>query len=149
MSEHRDGIPIGPVEMQKKARRRGAVRIIARDPFGAGEASDPFIEHLDSALRKIARNEAAAARRAWASSRPQSPSRGEVIELRRRLPWTPRLAEVAAPEHLRWIELLLSDEERRRLASLDHMVGIGDATDRFGLSPATLRRARAFSRTSR
>jgi 1-acyl-sn-glycerol-3-phosphate acyltransferase len=48
---------------------------------------------------------------------------------------------MAIPHDLRLLERLLPDEDRRRLAVLGHLVEKGRSFDRFGLSPAVLRRA--------
>jgi len=53
---------------------------------------------------------------------------------------TPTLAEIELPERLGWVERLLTRQDRRRLAALETMVEGESGYDRFGLSPAVLRR---------
>ena len=58
-----------------------------------------------------------------------------------RRPWatTPRVAEVELPEPAGWLERLLSDADRRRLAALDHLVDGEAPYDRYGFSPDAAR----------
>lgn len=53
----------------------------------------------------------------------------------------PRLAEVEVPLSAGWIDRLLGDDERRRLEALASLVPADVPYDRFGFSPAALRRA--------
>jgi 1-acyl-sn-glycerol-3-phosphate acyltransferase len=72
--------------------------------------------------------------------------RHPAISVRERTPpkardWidVPELAEVELPDRTSWVDRLLSDDERRRIASIAHLAG-GDAPyDRFGLSADVVR----------
>lgn len=69
------------------------------------------------------------------TARPRRPQR-----LRARTTRTPALrdVELGAPED--WLDRVLDDEHRRRLLALMHFASADAGYDRYGLSPATLRR---------
>jgi 1-acyl-sn-glycerol-3-phosphate acyltransferase len=123
---------------------------LGRDPFAEVVEIDPFLERLDSArtrgrlpgsgaapspLRPLPVPEPDAARgeprRQWTS----------VALPRRRRARTPALAEIEVPEPRGWIDRLIGEDERRRLAALSHLVEGELPFDRYGFSPETARLA--------
>lgn len=62
----------------------------------------------------------------------------------RPMPAMPALSEVEVPAPEGWAERLLEPDVRRRLAALSHLVDGEEACDRYGLSPAAVRRSFPF-----
>jgi 1-acyl-sn-glycerol-3-phosphate acyltransferase len=126
---------------------RGPLTALGSDPFEAPEeAEEPFSEGLArlearSLSRSILRSAPPAAARPRV--RPHRPSREPA--LRQRV-WatTPRIAEVEFAEQSSFLERLLPENERRRLAALGHLVDGEAPYDRFGFSPSALRTAFPF-----
>lgn len=137
-----DGVPED--ELVLPAQERIA---LGSDPFETVEEPDPFFDRLDGLrarlLRTIDAAETAAPMRK--PSAPAEPASGAgVLRLRRPGTSMPALAEIDLPEANGLLERWLGESERRRLAALDHLVE-GDAPfDRFGFSPAAVRRAFPF-----
>ena len=99
---------------------------------------DPFLDGL-VLLRQT--NAVPTQRKPRAGS-PRHPA----IAIRERTPpkareWidVPELADVELPDRTSWVDRLLSDEERRRIASIAHLAGGDAAYDRFGLSADVVR----------
>lgn len=132
---------------------------LGSDPFEREPETDPFLERLDRLVRGIAPvsvlGPEAGAAPADAAVRPAEPapdsepeavarpaasSRGARAAARRRQ-WasTPRVAEVELPEAAGWIDRLLGEGDRRRLAALGHLVDGEAPYDRYGFSPDTTR----------
>lgn len=108
-----------------------AVRTLSRDPFGRQPGHDALLAGLESPLSPKGRN------RTVAPCHGRGEGERPLTSHRLR---TPRLSKVDLPEDSRRAERLLHEEDRRRLAALSHMVGRGNEFDRFGFSPAALRR---------
>ncbi len=128
---------------------------LGRDPFAEIVAIDPFLERLDG-MRTLGRGAALAAvpnpaparptlGRNPSAARPESARQWTTLPLtRRRRARPPALSEVELPEASGWIDRLTGPEERRRLATLAHLVEGEMPFDRFGFSPETTRRAFPF-----
>jgi 1-acyl-sn-glycerol-3-phosphate acyltransferase len=101
---------------------------LGHDPFGEQVEIDPFLQRLD----QLGRAPAAPRRRpARAGDAPRPapappPPRRAV---------TPSLQEIELPRARGWVERLLGEDERRRLAALTHLVQGEVPYDRFGFSP--------------
>jgi 1-acyl-sn-glycerol-3-phosphate acyltransferase len=130
----------------------GSEPALGRDPFDDVVEVDPFVERLE-ALRTPGRAALfpapgpARARpaRAPGAGRPEAPKQWTTVPLaRRRRARTPALAEVELPEARGWLDRLVGEDERRRLAALAHLVEGELPFDRFGFSPETTRRAFPF-----
>jgi 1-acyl-sn-glycerol-3-phosphate acyltransferase len=117
---------------------------LGRDPFAEDPASDPFVERLE-ARRRPAPGEAPL-RPAPEAPRPAPLGAGEAPtpSLRRRRAVVPSLAEIEAPDPRGFLDRLLGEDERRRLAALAHLVEGETPYDRFGFSPSTSRAAFPF-----
>ena len=132
---------------------------LGSDPFEALESDpDPFLEALDL-MGPGSRVPLAATPLAWErpASRPDStpstwPGSTDSVDsagsagsptpfLRRRWAPTPALEEIEIPDSSGLIDRLLSEDDRRRLAALSHLVENEALYDRYGLSPDVLRRA--------
>lgn len=141
---------------------------LGSDPFEALESDpDPFLEALEL-MGQGSRVRLAATPLAWErpASRPDSAawagpgstdgarsadSAGSADSadsrssptpfLRRRWAPTPALEEIDMPDSSGLIDRLLSEDDRRRLAALSHLVENEALYDRYGLSPDVLRRA--------
>ncbi|MEE8165334.1 MAG: lysophospholipid acyltransferase family protein [Myxococcota bacterium] len=119
------------------ARRRKPA--LGSDPFAQGEdGPDPFLEHLALLQRtdgiptfQTARNESPQHSAITARERTRLKER-EWIEV-------PELSEIELPDRTSWVDRLLSDEERRRIASITTLAGGDAAYDRFGLSVDVVR----------
>jgi 1-acyl-sn-glycerol-3-phosphate acyltransferase len=123
---------------------------LGRDPFAEVVEIDPFLERLDSARTRERSRGSGPAR----SPGPPKPvretdvARGEprrqwtsVALPRRRRARTPALAEVELPEPSGWIDRVLSEDERRRVVALSHLVEGELPYDRYGFSPDSARLA--------
>ena len=112
---------------------------LGRDPFDEPEGIDPFLERLE---RRGAPAPALERPRPLPSARPAA--EGPVAPpspLRRRPPAAvPTVSEIELPDPSGWIDRVLGDDERRRLAALSHLVEGDSPYDRFGYSPETTRR---------
>jgi len=126
---------------------------LGRDPFAEVVEIDPFLERLDEmrTLGRAAGLAAAPARavapaaREEAAARADAPSQWTTVPLqRRRRTRTPALGEIELPEPSRWVDRWLGDDERRRLATLAHLVEGEMPFDRFGFSPDTAKLAFPF-----
>ncbi len=115
------------------------------DPFEALVEPDPFFERLDALQPGPAAPQPGGVIR---SQRPTSASR--ISRRLEKIPseppprrWStmPALAEVELPEPTSWLDRLMSDDERRRLAALGHLVEGEAPYDRFGFSPTATRTA--------
>lgn len=121
----------------------GGPVLLGRDPFAELDEPDPFLERIDAPRPRRPRLHAVAAR----DEPAPEPSQVEPIRrppprlprARRRLA-PPRLSEVELPEGAGWALRLFGESERRRLATLTHLVETGGSYDRFGLSPDAVRR---------
>jgi 1-acyl-sn-glycerol-3-phosphate acyltransferase len=127
--------------------------VLGRDPFEMASDFDPFIEGLAALGRDLQSPAAGALQSPAASARSrvvdeavvEEPAAEEPTPLRRRR-WTsaPPLAEIDTPDPSGLLERWLGNDERRRLAALQHLVEGEVAYDRFGMSPDTLRTAFPF-----
>jgi 1-acyl-sn-glycerol-3-phosphate acyltransferase len=135
----------------------GDAPALGRDPFAEIVEIDPFLERLDAArTRGRLAGPASGAARAPAPLRPLpepapdseigEPRRqwSSVPLPRRRRARTPALAEVEVPEPRGWLDRLIGEDERRRLAALSHLVEGELPFDRYGFSPETARLALPF-----
>jgi 1-acyl-sn-glycerol-3-phosphate acyltransferase len=129
---------------------------LGRDPFAEIVDIDPFLERLD-AMRTHARSTGAAsapgpgavrplaARAEPAAARPEAPRQWTKVPIaRRRRARTPALGEIEVPEPRGWLDRVIGEDERRRIATLAHLVEGEMPFDRFGFSPETARRAFPF-----
>lgn len=121
---------------------------LGRDPFAEVVDIDPFLERLDG-MRTLGRATGLAAAPAPAreavAARADAPSQWTTVPLqRRRRARTPALGEIELPEPSRWVDRWLGDDERRRLATLAHLVEGEMPFDRFGFSPDTAKLAFPF-----
>jgi 1-acyl-sn-glycerol-3-phosphate acyltransferase len=127
---------------------------LGRDPFAEVVEIDPFLERLDSA-RTRGRSRSGAPPSPGPlrplPARENEPARSEpqrqwtsVALPRRRRARTPALAEVELPEPKGWLDRLVGEDDRRRLAALSHLVEGELPYDRFGFSPDTTRLAFPF-----
>jgi 1-acyl-sn-glycerol-3-phosphate acyltransferase len=118
---------------------------LGRDPFDEAPELDPFLERLEQAMPAPARRPAPlrpAERRERPAARPPLPPPTSLE--RRRRATTPLLAEIEAADPEGWLDRLLSEEDRRRLVALSHLVEGESAYDRFGFSPRVSRAAWPF-----
>jgi len=119
------------------ARRREPA--LGSDPFAQAEDEpDPFLEHLELLHRtdgiptvRTAGNESPEHPAITARERSRSKER-EWIE-------APELSEIKLPDRTSWVDRLLSDEDRRRIAAIAPLAGGDAAYDRFGLSVDVVR----------
>ncbi len=114
-----------------------APTVLGSDPFEEA-GPDPLTDWLD-ALERVAARAATTREVSRRNGRPlaQVPPAAPELPPRRGVP----LTEVELPPEARGLERLIGDEPRRRLAALLAGLGEAEAYDRFGLSPAALRRA--------
>jgi 1-acyl-sn-glycerol-3-phosphate acyltransferase len=116
-----------------------AAPALGRDPFSERVDFDPFVERLDALHPASSR-----LRRALRPPAPRSPAprraSGEPLPQLRRSQ-VPALEEVEIPTRRDWIDRLLGDDERRRLAAVAHLAEGEVPYDRFGFSPDTARAA--------
>jgi len=111
---------------------------LGRDPFAEDVSVDPYIERLES-LGGLA-----PAAPAQARATPRREPRRWVrrpVEVRRRQVATPPLSEVEAPRPSGFVDRMLGEELRRRLASVAHLAEGEVPYDRFGFSPDATRAA--------
>jgi 1-acyl-sn-glycerol-3-phosphate acyltransferase len=112
---------------------------LGTDPFAALEDPDPFIDRLDAlGVAKVETpprphliSHEPATRPAAARTLRRSPVRRRLVPL----------AEVELPERGSFVERLIGENERRRLAALERMVDPDRPYDRYGFSPAAVRNA--------
>jgi 1-acyl-sn-glycerol-3-phosphate acyltransferase len=125
---------------------------LGRDPFAEVVEIDPFLERLD-AVRTRGRVLSAAttpsarplAARDAGAARPEVGGQWTAVPLpRRRRARTPALGEIELPEPRGWLDRLVGDEDRRRVAALAHLVEGETPFDRYGFSPETTRVAFPF-----
>jgi len=119
---------------------------LGRDPFAETVELDPFLERLD-ALDRPRVDPPARPRPHAAPTRPTPIlARGEAPArlARRRRSTLPSLAEVEAPEPRGWLDRLIGEDERRRIAALAHLVEGETPFDRYGFSPDTTKSAFPF-----
>lgn len=125
---------------------------LGRDPFAEVVEIDPFLERLD-AVRTRGRVLGAAAApsarplaaRDAGAARPEVGGQWTAVPLpRRRRARTPALGEIELPEPRGWLDRLVGDEDRRRVAALAHLVEGETPFDRYGFSPETTRVAFPF-----
>lgn len=115
---------------------------LARNPFDELTAPDPFLERIDSVPDRLPSARVAPPAevlRPVVARRPR-PALPPARARRRRLA-APRISEIELPGRPGWLDRWFSEDERRRLAALDHLVESSGDYDRFGLSPGALRRA--------
>lgn len=112
---------------------------LGSDPFECEpDEPDPFLEGLALLRTGLATR---------AQARPQfrSPALSGLTDVDRtrakEREWieVPELCDVDLPERRSWVDRLLSDEERRRIASIANLSGGEAQFDRFGLSPDAVR----------
>ncbi|MDJ0853447.1 MAG: hypothetical protein QNK04_34205, partial [Myxococcota bacterium] len=116
---------------------------LGRDPFAERIDVDPFVERLESidAGRSSSRSLRPAAPRPTPAPRPQPRRQPPATVTRARRSQVPALDEVELPGRLSWIDRLLGEDERRRLAALAHLAEGEVPYDRFGFSPEVTRNA--------
>ncbi len=140
----------------------GQLRSLGHDPFDSDVGPEPFFAYLDEIRPLLERAEASLLPPPPARIRGERPARsrsrattpagatgappasGATPSARRsRARWatTPRLGEIDLLERAGLLERLLPEADRRRLATLDHLVDGEVPYDRFGLSPAAIRAA--------
>jgi 1-acyl-sn-glycerol-3-phosphate acyltransferase len=131
----------------------GGEPALGRDPFDEVVEIDPFLERLDG-LRTLGRAGArpfapqpAHSVRTPAARAPAAARQEPAVTVplpRRRRARTPAVAEVELPEPRGWLDRLLGEDERRRLAALAHLVEGEVPFDRFGFSPDVIRNTFPF-----
>jgi 1-acyl-sn-glycerol-3-phosphate acyltransferase len=119
---------------------------LGRDPLSERVDIDPFVERLEELGQAPARQRP----RPPLRPAPEGPRRGSG-ELRaapsaaplprRRRTVIPSLSELEVPEAAGWLDRVLGEDERRRLAAISHLVEGEAPFDRFGFSPETARAA--------
>jgi 1-acyl-sn-glycerol-3-phosphate acyltransferase len=134
--------PTAPVFMDPTGATAGwepgsdAHSALGRDPFADHVDLDPFVERLEEMGQ------------APAPPRPRHrrPPRADAppAPLHRKRAATPSLREVELPDGGSWLDRLLGEEERRRLAALSHLVEGEVPFDRYGFSPETAKAAFPF-----
>ena len=128
-------------------------RVLGRDPFAELAEPEPWAEKLDEFGAGWVRRTTEPRTRPARDTAQDAPERSETPvarpqelprEPRRRWTTTPPLSEIepTQPRHL--LDRLMGEEERRRLASLAHLVEGEASYDRFGFSPETVRKAFPF-----
>jgi 1-acyl-sn-glycerol-3-phosphate acyltransferase len=120
---------------------------LGRDPFADRVDVDPFLERLaelesSERARRSLRPPAprAAAARPLASAARPEPREPEALPARPRSQ-VPALEEIELPEARDWLDRLLGEDVRRRLAAVSHLAQGEVPYDRFGFSPDTTRSA--------
>jgi len=111
---------------------------LGRDPFAEEPGSEALVSRLDALERRRPRRRPkprAPAADAPQPDLPQGRARGPSH------PRTPALAEVELPEESDFWDRLLPERARRALSATSHLVEGEAATDRFGFSPETARKA--------
>ncbi len=136
MTRATDSGPLDPNDPQP-----GRDPALGSDPFAhCPDEPDPFLEGLEQ-LRRVG---------AVPTSRgsiPEASRHGRITEQEQTRPkereWidVPTLRDVELPERTNWVDKLLSDDERRRIASIAHLASTSTAYDSFGLSPNVVRNA--------
>jgi 1-acyl-sn-glycerol-3-phosphate acyltransferase len=126
---------------------------LGRDPFEEAVEIDPFVARLERmALASPPRARRTQRLQAVAPVRRETPPRAAprplprapeppAVPLRRRRASSPALAEIELPEPRGLLDRITSEEERRRLAALTHLVDGETAYDRYGFSPDVSRAA--------
>ncbi len=118
---------------------------LGRDPLAEVVEIDPFLERLDQLDRAPAerprRGAQPVARATRAPLETPRASRAPAPLRPRRRASTPSLDEVELPPTRGWIDRLIGEEERRRLAAISHLVEGETPFDRFGFSPEATRNA--------
>ncbi len=114
---------------------------LGSDPFEALETEpDPFLDALEL-MGGGARIPLATAPPASEGPQPARDPETPTPFLKRRWAATPTLEEVEIPDASGLIDHLLTEDDRRRLAALTHLVENEALYDRYGLSPEVLRRS--------
>ena len=104
---------------------------LGRDPFAERVEVDPFLEGLDAL--DSSRRRSSGLRPMRSVPRPRAP---QPLPARRpRRSQVPALEEVELPAARGWLDRLLGEDERRRLAALAHLAEGEVPYDRFGFSP--------------
>ena len=112
---------------------------LGSDPFAVDkDEPDPFLEGM-LLLRQADAIPAARRPRIDSPRRPAIAVRNRTQVKEREWIEVPELSEVELPDRTSWVDRLLSDEERRRIASIAHLAGGDAAYDRFGLSADVVR----------
>jgi 1-acyl-sn-glycerol-3-phosphate acyltransferase len=121
------------------------VRALGSDPFADDPEGDPFLDRL--AQLAVEPATVPASETSGGAARPAPPAAADTAahgarraplppsSLRRTWASTPRLAEVELTDRPGWLDRLLSDDERKRLAALHHLVDGEAPYDRYGFSP--------------
>jgi 1-acyl-sn-glycerol-3-phosphate acyltransferase len=114
--------------------------VLGSDPFAEAVDVDPFQERLDARgldpaprPRPVPRVRPVPERARREERKTARPAPAPLQ--RRRWATTPSLAEIEAPEVKSWIDRLLSEDERHRLAALTHLAESESSYDRYGFSP--------------
>ena len=114
--------------------------VLGSDPFAGVVDVDPFQERLDARgldpaprPRPVPRVRPVPERARREERKTARPAPAPLQ--RRRWATTPSLAEIEAPEVKSWIDRLLSENERHRLAALTHLADSESSYDRYGFSP--------------
>ncbi len=119
---------------------------LGHDPLAERVDIDPFVERLEELGRAPARQRP----RPPLRPAPEGPRRGseesraapDAAPLpRRRRTVIPSLSELEVPEPAGWLDRVLGENERRRLAAISHLVEGAAPFDRFGFSPETAKAA--------
>jgi len=123
--------------------------VLGSDPFAEAVDVDPFQERLDARgidpaprpcpVPKVRPVPERARREERSTTRP-----APAPLQRRRWATTPSLAEIETPEVKTWLDRLLSENERHRLAALTHLVEGESSYDRYGFSPQVAKLAFPF-----
>lgn len=112
---------------------------LGSDPFAVDkDEPDPFLEGM-LLLRQTDAMPAARRPRIDSPRRPAIAVRNRTQAKEREWIEVPELSEVELPDRTSWVDRLLSDEERRRIAAIAHLAGGDAAYDRFGLSADVVR----------
>jgi 1-acyl-sn-glycerol-3-phosphate acyltransferase len=143
--------PLGVTTDPKPANPRPASeepRVLGANPFAEPAGRDPFVAALEAVGYSPLPATGRPARPQPVPRRPKAREARPAAEptplLRPRWASTPSLAEIELPEAAGFLERFLGEEDRRRLAALEALAeGEGDY-DRFGLSPAVVRRSFPF-----
>lgn len=157
MSESLDPTGSEPRAPKPRSPSRGA---LGTDPFADSAELDLVLDHVEAL--KMRRGRPSVERPISLASKPQPPARSVSGEARvrpsppaaealapkrrrKRIPVrAPRLREIESPEPANFFERFLSEDDRRRLAALEHLVDQDAPYDALGFSPQVTRLAFPF-----
>ncbi len=115
---------------------------LGSDPFAEAVDVDPFEERLDALALAPSPSVRAAPVGVRRAAPPDRRPRAEPALARihrRRWTTTPSMGEIDLPEANGWIDKVLGENERRRLAALTHLVEGESRYDRYGFSPGAIK----------